>query len=1061
VKQNSDAGSGSEISVTQRNANIRNLFAPSPAALAKRKAARQRSQSTVCLERGQAEHEQTVERASPWEDAEQAQRQGRALSLSNQQLRRSMGQIMSNNGNNRNNADADAVAHRQSRHQGRETSEVVNQLAMTRSQSAVRQCEASHSNSMGRKFHQDDAYDVAYDAYDKGSDYAPADCTNKHNNGRHQGAFQLATVQLQQQQSGEEASGPRRPSLSWHERKNWQPTKQLQNCINSSMQKQQLPQESLELKVPAFWPSNSNSSNNNNNNCVDSDNEMTWGGAREKSLPLNHLEMLYSAQAGQQQEMNSVRAAAAAAAAEAFNYPADEAEDKAGILQKHPQTAPLAERLQRFRQRQQRYHSAELDGDEEENDGLSAEQTTFTNSSRRSQNNLQRLAGRGINASAAAAGAVDAHARGSSDALDVPQAQLEAWQSKANGNAVEEEEQASQPRRRVLIKRRIVRSSRARNAAVGEAPSHSPCQRQHRALLSDQLDWLSRLRNICFGEQTAHSQRQAGTTDRQSNRRQANPDIQPGPHPDHNPNPIMAVLRTMKLKERLAISLGATLVLLTLLLIVDVQMDFGVANRHLLQPQHQKLRYGNTNDYNEVGPGGGILHEFKRKFLQKSNSSGSKEASTQAQASAGQSAGTTSGGQDAVVAGSTLTTRKPAPHDRYVDLQKLLISDEYAHVIVDNDPDVTVENPTLAEMLHRQIGANASNLERFQLRITKKELYGEQDTLVDAVLRDMIKLPIEHVVQKEGGTQLKLIIEYPNEVKALMKPMRFPRDQQTLPNHFYFTDYERHNAEIAAFHLDRVLGFRRAMPVAGRTLNITTEIYQKADENLLKTFFVSPSLNLCFHGKCSYYCDTSHAICGNPDMLEGSFAAFLPNLDSTNRKLWRHPWRRSYHKRKKAQWETDANYCALVRDIPPYDEGRRLLDLMDMAVFDFLTGNMDRHHYETFKIYGNETFPLHLDHGRGFGRPFHDELSILAPVLQCCLIRKTTLAKLLEFHNGLKPLSQLMRESLDVDPISPVLWQPHLEALDRRVGVILQSIRDCIKRNPPGEIDASETDLSS
>lgn len=82
----------------------------------------------------------------------------------------------------------------------------------------------------------------------------------------------------------------------------------------------------------------------------------------------------------------------------------------------------------------------------------------------------------------------------------------------------------------------------------------------------------------------------------------------------------------MKLKERLAISLGATLVLLTLLLIVDVQMDFGVANRHLLQQQqqqqHQKLRYGNNNDYNEVGPaggggGGGLLHEFKRKFLQK------------------------------------------------------------------------------------------------------------------------------------------------------------------------------------------------------------------------------------------------------------------------------------------------------------------------------------------------------------------------------------------------------------------------------------------------------------
>lgn len=81
------------------------------------------------------------------------------------------------------------------------------------------------------------------------------------------------------------------------------------------------------------------------------------------------------------------------------------------------------------------------------------------------------------------------------------------------------------------------------------------------------------------------------------------------------------------------------------------------------------------------------------------------------------------------------------------------------------------------------------------------------------------------------------------------------------------------------------MGFRRAMPVVGRLLNITTDIYQIADPELLKTFFVSPSNNLCFHGKCSYYCDTSHAICGNPDSLEGSFAAFLPKFELANRKV--------------------------------------------------------------------------------------------------------------------------------------------------------------------------------
>lgn len=29
------------------------------------------------------------------------------------------------------------------------------------------------------------------------------------------------------------------------------------------------------------------------------------------------------------------------------------------------------------------------------------------------------------------------------------------------------------------------------------------------------------------------------------------------------------------------------------------------------------------------------------------------------------------------------------------------------------------------------------------------------------------------------------------------------------------------------------------------------------------------------------------------------------------------------------------------------------------------TGNMDRHHYETFEKFGNDTFLLHLDNGRG------------------------------------------------------------------------------------------------
>lgn len=40
-----------------------------------------------------------------------------------------------------------------------------------------------------------------------------------------------------------------------------------------------------------------------------------------------------------------------------------------------------------------------------------------------------------------------------------------------------------------------------------------------------------------------------------------------------------------------------------------------------------------------------------------------------------------------------------------------------------------------------------------------------------------------------------------------------------------------------------------------------------------------------------------------------------------------------------------------------------------------------------------------------------------------------------------------MRDSLANDPIAPVLWEPHLEALDRRVDIILKGVRDCIRKN--------------
>ena len=113
--------------------------------------------------------------------------------------------------------------------------------------------------------------------------------------------------------------------------------------------------------------------------------------------------------------------------------------------------------------------------------------------------------------------------------------------------------------------------------------------------------------------------------------------------------------------------------------------------------------------------------------------------------------------------------------------------------------------------------------------------------------------------------------------------MRFARDVETIPDHIYVNDYERHRAEIAAFHLEWVL------PTIGRKINMTSEIKNVADLKLVKSFFMSPIDNVCFHGYCTVYCDINHAICGKPDMLEGSFATFLPTANMADRNTWINP----------------------------------------------------------------------------------------------------------------------------------------------------------------------------
>ena len=201
-----------------------------------------------------------------------------------------------------------------------------------------------------------------------------------------------------------------------------------------------------------------------------------------------------------------------------------------------------------------------------------------------------------------------------------------------------------------------------------------------------------------------------------------------------------------------------------------------------------------------------------------------------------------------------------------------------------------------------------------------------------------------------------------------------------------------------------------------------------------------------------YYCETTHAICGMPkNRMEGSVQIMLPSDPIIKWKSTIHPYRRTYSKKKqKAEWQINGNYC--VEKVLPNRifQSKLLLDLMDLSIFDFFTGNLDRHHYEKMITLTNSTFLIHIDNGRAFGKAFEDDLSILAPFTQCCLMRYSTYLRLKYLY--INDFASILDKSLKSDPVYPILTPDHLNAVNRRLKIILNQLNICMDTFKPYEV---------
>ncbi|RWS14916.1 glycosaminoglycan xylosylkinase-like protein [Dinothrombium tinctorium] len=380
-----------------------------------------------------------------------------------------------------------------------------------------------------------------------------------------------------------------------------------------------------------------------------------------------------------------------------------------------------------------------------------------------------------------------------------------------------------------------------------------------------------------------------------------------------------------------------------------------------------------------------------------------------------------------------------------MEVEKKLKEEAFVSLVRHNTESERRVN-TIVQRLKSNVNYNLSYEQLWQKvssNVATDRLYRESNPALSYVISALSNAEITRADISTKGTQLKLLLRLKGGQSVFFKPMRYKRDE--IIRESPYAGFDRHNGEIVAFHLSRLLRMPLVPITSGRKIDIENEVKRTASKRLLQTFLkiYNQSTN-CFYGRC-YYCKPKHSVC--PDLesglLEGAAIFLLPQHFTLKRV--RSPWQRTYKNNVLARWEVDSRYChdKLMKTITIEPH---LLNFVDVAIFDYLIGNADRHHYEMFKDVPNSPVLL-IDNGKSFGNPFLDEFTILAPLFQCCVIRKSTYELLLLFLTSRKQLSRALDELLITDALYPLLNDAHLKAIDRRLLTIVALVNVCIDQN--------------
>ena len=95
-----------------------------------------------------------------------------------------------------------------------------------------------------------------------------------------------------------------------------------------------------------------------------------------------------------------------------------------------------------------------------------------------------------------------------------------------------------------------------------------------------------------------------------------------------------------------------------------------------------------------------------------------------------------------------------------------------------------------------------------------------------------------------------------------------------------------------------------------------------------------------------------------------------------------------------------------------------------------------------------------LDQGKSFrdSLVMQDQMILLQPLVQCCVLRDTTFEHLRWISRWKISLSEALTAIASVDIVNPLLSSEHLAALDRRMNIVQDVITACLANHEPTDV---------